>query len=78
MGLISRWICEIVELRLDSEETQPRGELANELVHTLREKNHNLQWELRPETLVLEKYETELLKLRNEAIIEFESKNQNV
>ena len=68
---LSRWIYETVELHLETEGTQPTGELANE-ISQLREKNNRLLEELKLKSLMLEKYETELFKLRHEAFNELE------
>lgn len=71
---LSRFVYETVEASLSEETVTPRYEMVKEL-EQLREENRKPREELKLKTLVLEKYETDLFKLRNEAFsksVEFE------
>jgi hypothetical protein len=63
---LSRFVYETVEDSLAKETDAPRYEIVKELAQ-LREENRKQRDELKLKTLVLEKYETELFKLRHEA-----------
>jgi hypothetical protein len=63
---LSKFIFETVEASLDGDADTPRPELAKELAQ-LREENRKLRDELKLKTLVLDKYEAELYKLRYDA-----------
>jgi hypothetical protein len=74
---LSKFIYETVELHLDGEQARPRSDMAKELAQ-LREEIRKLRDELKLKSLVLEKYETELFKLRHENFIhpDFQGKRQ--
>lgn len=66
---LSKFIYETVELHMDIEQSRPRSEMAKELSQ-LREEIRKLREELKLKSLVLEKYETELFKLRHKNFIQ--------
>jgi hypothetical protein len=66
---LSRFVYETVEASLAGETGTPRYEMVKELAQ-LREENRKQREELKLKTLVLEKYETELFKLKHEAFSE--------
>lgn len=66
---MSRFVYETVEASLAGETSTPRYEMVKELAQ-LREENRMQREELKLKTLVLEKYETELFKLKHEAFSE--------
>ncbi|MGD0952204.1 MAG: hypothetical protein ABR985_07395 [Methanotrichaceae archaeon] len=66
---LSRFVYETVEASLAGETGTPRYEMVKELAQ-LREENRKQREELKLKTLVLEKYETELFKLKHKAFSE--------
>jgi hypothetical protein len=63
---LSRFVYETIEDSLAGETDAPRYEMVKEL-EQLREENRKQREELKLKTLVLEKYETDLFKLKHEA-----------
>jgi hypothetical protein len=63
---LSKWIYETVELHLDEEQPNSRLDVIGELAQ-LREDKNKLRDELKLKSLLIEKYETELFKLRHNA-----------
>jgi hypothetical protein len=72
---LNKYIFEMVER--GGQEAQPRTDLIKE-ISDLREENQKQMEELKLKSLVLEKYETELFKLRNESFLhpEFQGMQQ--
>jgi chorismate mutase len=67
---LSKFVIEVVENALAEEsDFKPRGELVKE-VGRLRSENKELRDDLKQKKIVLDKYETELRRYRNEAFIE--------
>ena len=66
---LSKFIIEVVESALVEEsDFKPRGELVKE-IGKLRAENKDLQDDLKQKKIVLEKYEKELKRYRNEAFL---------
>lgn len=69
---LSKFIIEVVESSLAEEsDFKPRGQLVQE-VGKLRSENKTLRDDLEQKKIVLEKYETELRRYRNQAFVEDE------
>jgi hypothetical protein len=67
---LSRFVIELVENALVEEsDFKPRGELVKE-IGKLRAENRELRDDLKQKKIVLEKYENELKRYRNEAFVE--------
>lgn len=68
---LSKFVIEVVENALAEEEPdfKPRGELIKE-IGKLRTENKGLKDDLNQKKIVLEKYESELKRFRNEAFVE--------
>jgi hypothetical protein len=67
---LSKFVIEVFESALAEEsDFKPRGELVKE-IGKLRSENKNLMDDLKQKKIVLEKYENELKRYRNEAFIE--------
>lgn len=69
---LSKFIIEVVESSLsEATEFKPRGELVKE-IGKLRSENKALRDDLNQKKIVLERYETELRRYRNQAFVENE------
>ncbi|WP_316967063.1 hypothetical protein [Candidatus Methanocrinis natronophilus] len=67
---LSKFVIEIVENALaDEAEIKPRAEFVKQL-GSLRDEIRNLQEELKPKNIVLDKYENELKRYRTAAFVE--------
>jgi hypothetical protein len=75
---LSKYIMEMAERGWEGESTQPRGSQIAQELGQLREDTRKLREELKLKSLVLENYETELFRLRNESFAhpEFEGIRQ--
>jgi hypothetical protein len=66
---LSKFVYETVELHLDSEQARPRSDMTKELSQ-LREEIRKLREEVKLKSLMLEKKETEIFRLRNESFVQ--------
>jgi hypothetical protein len=64
---LSKYIMEMAEGGYEAETNQPRGSQMAQELGQLREDTRKLREELKLRSLVLEKYETELFRLRNDS-----------
>jgi hypothetical protein len=72
---LNNYIIEMVEKSRHLENSNERPNLAKE-VSELKEENANLHNELRLKELILQKYESELYKLRHEAFFDADQRDQ--
>ncbi len=66
---LSRFVYEIVERYMNESCERPRTDLVRELAQ-LREENNKIRAELRNRSILLQKYETEIYKLKHESFLE--------
>ena len=66
---LSKFVYETVELHLDSEQAKPRSDMTKELSQ-FREEIRKLREEVKLKSLMLEKKETEIFRLRNESFVQ--------
>jgi hypothetical protein len=65
---LSKFVYETVELHLDSEQAKPRSDMTKELSQS-REEIRKLREEVKLKSLMLQKKETEIFRLRNESFV---------
>lgn len=66
---LSKYILEMAERGYEIETSQPRGSQIAQELGQMREDTRRMREELKLKSLVLEKYETELFRLRNESFV---------
>ena len=73
---ISKFVYEVINAYLSEEKDAPHAEIVRELSE-LREENRKLRGEVKLKNIVLEKYESEIYKLRHEAFAQIDMENES-